>query len=290
MSTIVGPTPTGGHSPNEESGLGRLLALAATRLDDVKLLHGPRKRLEELMRLFRIMREFLRGFRALHFVGPCVTVFGSARFDEQHKYYALTRNMGARLAQLGLTVMTGGGPGLMEAANRGAREAGGASVGCNIELPHEQRPNPYLDRLVTFRYFFVRKVMLVKYSYGFLVMPGGFGTCDELFEALTLIQTRKIDDFEIVMMGADYWKPILDVVGPRMVQWGTIDEADLNYIHLTDDPDEAMSYFERSTRGLDLKKPPMRPSVLLGEKSKVPAGIRYAARQDGAALESAGRP
>ena len=261
-------------------------------MDDFRLLHGPRRRLEELMRLFRIMRELLRGFRALHFVGPCVTVFGSARFDEHHKYYSLARDMGARLARLGLTVMTGGGPGIMEAANRGAREAGGVSVGCNIELPKEQQPNPYLDLMVTFRYFFVRKVMLVKYSYGFLVMPGGFGTCDELFEALTLIQTRKIDDFEIVLMGADYWKPILDVVGPRMVEWGTIDESDLNYIHLTDDPDEAMGYFERSARSLDLKKPPMRPSILLGEKSNVQAIPSTAAgpAQARSALPEAWRP
>ncbi len=211
------------------------------------------------------MREFMRGFRALHFVGPCVTVFGSARFDESHEYYAIARQMGARLARLGLTVMTGGGPGIMEAANRGAREAGGTSIGCNIELPMEQAPNPYLDRIVTFRYFFVRKVMLVKYSHGFLVMPGGFGTCDELFEALTLVQTRKIDDFEIVLMGKSYWRPILDALGERMIALGTIDAADLNFIHLTDDLDEAMGYFERGTRDLRIRVP--RPSRLLGEKS-----------------------
>lgn len=255
--------------PKTEIGVRRPSAAGTTGPDETRLLRGPRRRLEELTRLFRIMREFLRGFRALHFVGPCVTVFGSARFSEQHMYYALTREMGARLARFGLTVMTGGGPGLMEAANRGAKEAGGASVGCNILLPAEQRPNAYLDRLVSFRYFFVRKVMLVKYSYGFLVMPGGFGTLDELFEALTLIQTRKIDDFEIVLMGTEYWQPILDVVGPRMVEWGTIDASDLKFIHLTDDPDEAMGYFERSARDLSLKLRPIKPSALLGEKATI---------------------
>ena len=172
-------------------------------------LGGPRSRRSELARLGRIFAEFLRGFRALHFVGPCVTVFGSARVAEADPHYALARSLGGRIAGLGLTVMTGGGPGIMEAANRGAREAGGRSIGCNIELPHEQRPNPYLDRFVTFRYFFVRKVMLVKYSVAFVVMPGGFGTLDELFEAATLVQTGKIAAFPIVLMGTAYWAPLL---------------------------------------------------------------------------------
>ena len=157
--------------------------------------------------LLRAGRDFIRGFRALHFVGPCVTVFGSARFDEHHRYYAMAREVGGALAGLGFTVMTGGGPGVMEAANRGAREAGGRSVGCNIELPFEQEPNPYLDRWVTTEYFWVRKVLLFKYSYAFIVLPGGFGTLDELTEALTLIQTRKILQFPVVLMGRDYWAP-----------------------------------------------------------------------------------
>src|SRR6185436_6522026 len=161
------------------------------------LLSGPRARLSELARVIRIAGEFLRGFRRLHFVGPCVTVFGSARFKEDHPYYTLARDIGRRLALAGATVMTGGGPGIMEAANRGAKEAGGYSIGCNIRLPLEQQPNPYLDRWVTFRYFFVRKVLLVKYSYAFVIMPGGFGTLDELFEAVTLIQTRKIESFPV---------------------------------------------------------------------------------------------
>ena len=158
-------------------------------LEERFFLSGPGKRVSELVRAGRIFTEFLRGFRRLHFVGPCVTVFGSARFPEDHVYYRLAREVGAQLAHAGFTVMTGGGPGVMEAANRGAQEAGGRSIGCNIELPCEQEPNPYLDEWVEFDHFFVRKVMLVKYSYAFVVMPGGFGTMDEIFETLTLVQT-----------------------------------------------------------------------------------------------------
>ena len=148
--------------------------------DDRRFLAGPQSRLRELLWALRIFVEFIRGFRALHFVGPCVTVFGSARFPEQHRYYDMARRVGAQLARDGFTVMTGGGPGIMEAANRGAKEAGGRSIGCNIELPEEQKPNAYVDRWVTFRHFFVRKVMLVKYSYAFIIMPGGAGTMDVL--------------------------------------------------------------------------------------------------------------
>src|SRR6476660_5335777 len=168
---------------------------------DRVLLEGPHSRLQELRLLLRAGRDFIRGFRALHFVGPCVTVFGSARFDEHHRYYAMAREVGGALVGLGFTVMTGGGPGVMEAANRGAREAGGSSVGCNIELPFEQRPNAYQTLSLTFKYFFVRKMMFVKYSLAFVIFPGGFGTFDELFEALTLIQTRKIRNFPIVLFG-----------------------------------------------------------------------------------------
>ena len=150
-------------------------------------LQGPRSRGSELKSLLTIVAEFIRGFRVLHFVGPCVTVFGSARFREDHPYYAVARSVGRGLAKLGFTVMTGGGPGIMEAANRGAKEAGGFSVGCNIVLPEEQKINAYLDRWVTFRHFYVRKVMLVKYSYAFVVMPGGMGTMDEFFEAAVLM-------------------------------------------------------------------------------------------------------
>ena len=169
------------------------------------LLEGPHSRLQELVLLARAARDFIRGFRVLHFVGPCVTIFGSARFGETHPYYAIAREIGRRVSLMGFTVMTGGGPGLMEAANRGARDAGGLSVGCNIELSHEQDPNPYMDRWITCHYFFVRKVLLFKYSYGFIGLPGGLGTLDELSEALTLIQNSKIQEYPVVLIGVAYW-------------------------------------------------------------------------------------
>lgn len=197
----------------------------------------------------RIAAEFIRGFRALHFIGPCVTVFGSARFDEANPYYALARDLGKRIAGLDLTVMTGGGPGIMEAANRGAKEAGGRSIGCNIVLPAEQQPNPYVDRFITFRYFFIRKVMLVKYSVAFVVLPGGFGTMDELFEAATLVQTGKILSFPIVLMGVEYWTPLLEFLRTRMVEGRTISQADLALFRLTDDPEEAI---REIARGMDV--------------------------------------
>ena len=192
----------------------------------IRFLQGPQPRRYELWQALRIFVEFVRGFRALHFVGPCVTVFGSARFPETHRYYALAREVGARLARAGFTVMTGGGPGIMEAANRGAKEAGGASIGCNIELPKEQRPNPYLDRWITFEHFFVRRVMLVKYSYAFFAMPGGFGTLDEIFETATQIQTGKIQQFPLVLMGRDYWEPLLGFMRERLVAEHTVEPED----------------------------------------------------------------
>lgn len=189
--------------------------------------------------MIRIAAEFIRGFRKLHFLGPCVTVFGSARFREGHPYYELARQVGAQLASAGFIVMTGGGPGIMEAASRGAKEAGGSTVGCNIRLPHEQHPNPWLDHVVNFYYFFVRKVMLVKYSYAFVVLPGGFGTHDELSEALTLIQTGKLYDFPVILMGKDYWKPYLDFLENCATIHGTIQRSDLDYLLVTDSPEEA---------------------------------------------------
>jgi uncharacterized protein (TIGR00730 family) len=236
--------------------------------EERSFLSGPKRRLEEARRSLRIFLEFIRGFRALHFVGPCVTVFGSARFKEDHKHYILAREMGRRISQLGFTVMTGGGPGIMEAANRGAQEAGGASIGCNIQLPMEQRPNPYLDRFVEFRYFFVRKVMLVKYSYAFVVLPGGFGTLDELFEALTLIQTEKIDGFPVVLMGVDYWTPLMEFFRARLIAEGTINPHDINLLLLTDSPDEAIAHIAACTlphaREQEARKP--APQPMLGER------------------------
>jgi len=215
------------------------------RLIDPKepvFLEGPKSRRFELWFAIQVFWEFLRGFRALHFIGPCVTVFGSARFREGHPHYEAARRLSARIAEeLGLAIMTGGGPGIMEAANRGAREAGGRSVGCNILLPHEQRENPFLDKFVTIRYFFVRKVLLVKYSYAFVIFPGGFGTMDEFFETLTLVQTRMIDDFPIVVMGKEYYKPLRDFL-QFMAEQGTISPEDMNLLLFTDDPEEAVSH------------------------------------------------
>jgi uncharacterized protein (TIGR00730 family) len=230
-------------------------------------LGAPRSRLSELVRVIRIGAEFIKGFRALHFLGPCVTVFGSARFGEDHGYYHLGRQVGARIAGLGLTTMTGGGPGVMEAANRGAREAGGRSVGCNIHLPREQLPNRYLDRFISFRYFFVRKVMLVKYSYAFVVLPGGFGTLDELFEALTLVQTQKIEAFPIVLMGVEYWRPLVDFFAETLVARGTIDRLDLGAFRLTDSLDEMAESVEQSmaTNAPEWAKGPRRKAIF-GER------------------------
>jgi uncharacterized protein (TIGR00730 family) len=237
-------------------------------LDEFQFLEGPRRRWEEAARVVRIGMEFIRGFRTLHFVGPCVTFFGSARFDEQHRYYALARDLAARISRLGFTIMTGGGPGIMEAANRGAREAGGPSVGCNIQLPHEQQPNRYVDRFVEFRYFFVRKVMLVKYSYAFVVLPGGFGTLDELFEALTLIQTGKIRNFRVVLMGVDYWRPLLDFIRGGMLAARTIGQADVDLILPTDDPAQAVAAIEgcKLANAELLRTRLMKRQRLLGER------------------------
>jgi uncharacterized protein (TIGR00730 family) len=234
----MGASPGGGHV----NGDGQRRWGKGTRsVEERRFLEGPRQRLVELARATRIFMELIKGFRALHFVGPCVTVFGSARFREDHRYYAMARDMGRRIAEMGLTVMTGGGPGIMEAANRGAKEAGGMSLGCNIELPMEQKPNAYLDRWVEFRYFFVRKLMLVKYSYAFVVMPGGFGTLDELYESLTLVQTGKIRHFPIILMGVEFWTPMMEFLRIRLLKEGTVGADDLALVTVTDSPDEAVA-------------------------------------------------
>lgn len=230
--------------------------------DENRLLEGPRLRREELFRSMRIFAEFIRGFRQLHFIGPCVTVFGSARFGEDHRYYQLARDFGNALAEAGYTTMTGGGPGIMEAANRGAKERGGLSIGCNIQLPMEQEPNPYLDKFVEFRYFFVRKVMLVKYSDAFVAMPGGFGTLDEIFETAVLIQTEKIERFPMILMGSDFWERPMNFVRTRMVEEGVISPSDPDLLRMTDDVDEAIRWIEAS----GIKGTPIKPKAVLGEK------------------------
>jgi uncharacterized protein (TIGR00730 family) len=227
------------------SSVGREAGVWDRGGDERVFLEGPRARGSEAWRVVRIAAEFIRGFRALHFVGPCVTVFGSARFGEEHPHYRLARRTAERVSRMGFTILTGGGPGIMEAANRGARDAGGPSIGCNIKLPMEQKPNPYIDRFVEFRYFFVRKVMLVKYSYAFVVLPGGFGTLDELFEAVTLIQTDKIADFPVVLMGTEYWGPLVGFIREQMVRAGTISAADVDLITVTDDPEVVVATLER---------------------------------------------
>lgn len=203
-------------------------------------LEGPRSRIKEFLSVLEIMREFIRGFQTLHFVGPCVTVFGSARFKENHPYYALTEKVGAGLARLGFTVMTGGGPGVMEAACRGAKSAGGFTVGCNIVLPEEQKLNPYLDRSVAFEHFFVRKVMLVKYSCAFVVMPGGFGTLDEAFELATLVQNGKIERFPLIAVGRDFWGEMERFLDETLVGEGTITREELALLRLADTAEEVV--------------------------------------------------
>ena len=210
--------------------------------DEQRFLEGPQSRRFEFDNALRVLAEYYRGLRALHFVGPCITVFGSARTSPEDPAYELARRAGSLLAEAGFTVMTGGGPGIMEAANRGAKDVGGTSIGCNIVLPKEQQPNPYLDKVVLFRRFFIRKVMLVKYSYGFVVLPGGFGTLDELFEAATLAQTGKIKDFPIVLIGRDFWAPLLDFLNHRLLAESLITDADIERFFVTDSPEEAVAH------------------------------------------------
>lgn len=204
-------------------------------------LEGSKSRGFELSFAFRVFWQFIRGFRTLHFAGPCITVFGSSRFKEDNEYYKAAREMGKRIAQTGFVTMTGGGPGIMEAANRGAFENAGISIGCNIQLPFEQMPNKYLTKSITFEHFFVRKVLLTKYSYAFIIMPGGFGTMDEFFETLTLVQTKTVTQFPIVLFGKEYYRELWVMIG-HMVARGAIAEEDLSLVLLTDNIDEAMNH------------------------------------------------
>jgi uncharacterized protein (TIGR00730 family) len=217
-------------------------------LRDYEYLEGPKSRSSELAFMIRTFFQFMKGFRKLHFVGPCVTVFGSARFKPGHRYYQMAEEVGRVIVKTGFTVMTGGGPGIMEAANKGAFEAGGNSVGCNIKLPEEQKPNPYMHEWITLDYFFVRKFLLLKYSYAFVVLPGGWGTMDEMFETLTLVQTGMIHHFPVVLMGTEYYKPLMDYLDFMMAQ-GTISSKDLNYVTLTDDPEIAINHLEKYVTG-----------------------------------------
>jgi uncharacterized protein (TIGR00730 family) len=213
--------------------------------DERDFLATARTAAGEAQRLQRISGEFARAFKALYPVGPAVTVFGSARFPETHRYYQLARAVGGELARAGFATLTGGGPGIMEAANRGAHEAGGASYGLNIILPHEQEANPYVDASVEFRYFFTRKVCLVKYSCAFIVMPGGLGTLDELFEAATLIQCRKIGPFPLVLVGKSFWAG-LRRWGRFMIQQGVFAQDEIGFGRITDSPEEAVELIVRS--------------------------------------------
>jgi uncharacterized protein (TIGR00730 family) len=213
-------------------------------------LAWQQRQIKDLWRTFRIMSEFVEGFETLSRLGPCVSVFGSARTPRDHPYYHLAEAVGRCLVKRGFGVITGGGPGIMEAANKGAREAGGISVGLNIVIPHEQESNPYVDRdkLINFDFFFVRKVMFVKYAQGFIVLPGGFGTLDELFEALTLIQTGKASRFPIILMGTDYWQGLIDWLKGEMLTVGNISPEDLGLFTLTDDPEVAVQIIETAYR------------------------------------------
>ena len=203
-------------------------------------LAGRRSREADLESAVRIFLEFLRAFESFEFEQPCVTVFGSARFTEGHRYYESARAVGSALARSGYAVMTGGGGGVMEAANRGAREAGGLSIGCNIALPREQKPNQYLDRFIRLDHFFVRKVMLVKYSSAFVVMPGGFGTLDEAFEIATLMQTNKLEHFPLIAVGQQFWEPMISFARDTMIREGTLSPEDARFIHLAETAEDVV--------------------------------------------------
>ena len=235
--------------------------------EEHSFLSGPRARWKEFKYTIGVVVQFIRGFRGLHFVGPCITVFGSARFDEDHEYYKKAREISSKLSSLGFTIMTGGGPGIMEAANRGAKDAGGLSIGCNIVLPHEQQPNPYLDKYVNIDYFFVRKELLRKYSNAFIVFPGGFGTLDEFFETVTLIQTKKTSHFPIIVIGSDFHQYLIQHI-EKMIEIGTISPEDMNLLLITNSIDDAVEHIRQycEVRKSQHLKQNRRPLWVLGEK------------------------
>ncbi|AWV96673.1 LOG family protein [Arcticibacterium luteifluviistationis] len=231
---------------------------------EIKFLEGPKSRWAEFKMAFEVFAEFIKGFRNLHFIGPAVTVFGSARFKEDNEHYIKARELSGEIAKTGFTILTGGGPGIMEAANRGAKDVGGKSVGINIILPHEQYPNPYLDKWVDLKYFFVRKTLLIKYSYAFVICPGGFGTLDEFFEAMTLIQTGKIKEFPIVVFGKEFHEHIEKHV-QKMIEEKTISPKDKDMFLVTDDIGEAVEHIKKHT--IVPFKLKYSPSPIFGEHS-----------------------
>lgn len=229
---------------NKKEKVAKKIAAPIIPAKEAVYLEGPKSRGYEFAFLCKVAWEFFKGLRALHFVGPCITVFGSARFDPDHVYYQKAMEFGRRIAETGFTTMTGGGPGIMEAANRGAFEVGGKSVGCNIKLPFEQHYNKYLTKAVTFEHFFIRKTLLIKYSYAFIIMPGGFGTMDEFFETLTLVQTKTITQFPIVIFGKAFYADLMVAI-EDMAEKGTIAPEDLDLVLLTDDVEEAMRHIRK---------------------------------------------
>lgn len=234
-------------------------------IDERSFLQGPRDRLKELWFTFKVQYHFIKAFRKLHFIGPCVTVFGSARFDSTNLYYKKAEEVGTALAKMGFAVMTGGGSGIMEAANKGAFEAGGYSVGCNIVLPKEQKPNAYLHKWINIPYFFVRKFLLMKYSFGFIVMPGGIGTLDELFEALTLIHTKMIKNFPIVIFGKEYHKELYHHI-KIMAKNESIDKEDMKLLFMTDSVDELIEHLKvHAVKKFGLLEKPYKAHWLFGE-------------------------
>lgn len=224
-------------------------------------LRGPRARWKEFIFSFEVLLQFIKGFRNLHFIGPCITIFGSARFAQDHPYCLVAEDIASRLAKAGYAIMTGGGPGIMEAANRGAKKAQGLSLGCNIILPFEQFPNTYLDKFVNIKYFFVRKELLRKYSSGFVVLPGGLGTLDEFFEVITLIQTGKINEFPVVVMGVEFHRELIQYL-QKMIDEKTVGKEDFQNLLFTDDMEIALNFIQKKTVRRNYEQEPL---WILGE-------------------------